>query len=258
MTSGTRDTARRIEAVERAIAVLDAVAGARAEIGTNELARRTGINASSVSRILATLADAGLVEVVPASGRYRLGLRLVQLGNAVLARLDVRELGRPSLERLVEATGETATLSLPGDGDAVTVDFVRSPATVQSVAQIGRPSVGHATAAGKVALAFGRSPLPTPLRAFTARTITDPDVLAREIAVVRRHRWAQAVGEREDDLNAVAAPVRGAAGELVAVLGVQGPASRFGPAPIRAAREAVVDAAAELSGLLGWSADGAR
>lgn len=254
MTPGLRNTARRIEAVERAIQVLDAVAAARGEVGTNELARRTGINASSVSRVLATLADARLVEIVPATGRYRLGLRLVQLGNAVLSRLDVRELGRPSLELLVEATGETATLSLAGEGDAVTVDFVRSPATVQSVAQIGRPSVGHATAAGKVALAFGRTPFPAPpLRAYTPRTITHLDELEREIELVREQGWAQAIGEREGDLNAVAAPVLGAAGDLAAVLGVQGPAARFGPVAMRSAREAAVGAAGELSAALGWS-----
>jgi IclR family acetate operon transcriptional repressor len=254
MTSGPRETARRIEAVERAITVLDAVAAAPGEIGTNELARRTGINASSVSRVLATLADARLVEVVPATGRYRLGLRLVQLGNAVLARLDVRELGRPGLEALVAATGETATLSLPGGGDAVTVDFVRSPATVQSVAQVGRPSIGHATAAGKVALAFGDGELPAPpLRAYTAHTITDPAELEREVELVRVQGWAQAIGEREEDLNAVAAPVLGAGGALEAVVGVQGPAGRFGPAAMRAARDAVIGEAARLSAALGWT-----
>ncbi len=254
MTHPGRETARRIEAVERAVAVLDAVAAAGGDVGTNELSRRTGINASSVSRLLATLADARLVEIVPATGRYRLGVRLVQLGNSVLVRLDVRELGRPCLERLVGLTGETATLSIAGDTDAVTIDFVRSPASVQGVAEVGRPSVAHATAAGKVMLAFGRVALPEgPLRAYTPRTITDPAELQRETARVRARGSAQALGEREDDLNAVAAPVWGAGGELAAVIGVQGPAGRFGAAAVRAARDAVVESAAELSASLGWT-----
>lgn len=253
MAHATRDTARRIEAVERAVAVLEAVAATNGEVGTNELARRTGINASSVSRLLATLSDAGLVEIVPTTGRYRLGVRLVQLGNAVLARLDVRELGRPHLDRLVATTGETATLSLSGNGDAITVDFVRSPASVHSVAQVGRPSVAHATAVGKVVLAFGRQPLPAaPLRAYTERTIVDPAELALEVARVRDRGWAQALGEREDDLHALAAPVRGAGGELAAVLGVQGPAARFVLSAMRAAREPLVAAASDLSAALGW------
>ena len=72
----------------------------------------------------------------------------------MLAQQDVRTLARPLLIRLVDDTGETATLSLPGDEAAITVDFVPSPSSVSSMARVGRPSVPHATAAGKVMLAF--------------------------------------------------------------------------------------------------------
>ena len=150
---------RHVAAVERAFAVLDALADGQ-ELGTNEIARRAGINASTVSRLLATLAAARYVEHVPETGRYRLSLRLVELGNAVLGRLDLRELARPHLQDLVRETGETATLSAPGEHDAVTIDFAHSSSAVQSVAQLGRPSIGHATAAGKVMLAFGDVELP--------------------------------------------------------------------------------------------------
>ena len=91
---------RLVGAVQRAFNVLDALAEADTELGTNEIARRTGINASSVSRLLATLAARGLVEHVQDSGRYRLGLRLLQLGNVVLARLDLRQIARPHLQAL--------------------------------------------------------------------------------------------------------------------------------------------------------------
>ncbi len=158
---------RQVAAVERALAVLDALANGQAELGTNEIARRTGINASTVSRLLATLASAGFVEHVPSSGRYRLGLRLLELGNAVLGRLDLREIARPHLQALAALTGETATLSAPGEGHAVTVDFVQSPATVQSVARLGRPSVAHATATGKLLLAFGGYALPVQPERYT-------------------------------------------------------------------------------------------
>src|SRR4051812_34538334 len=177
MASPPRQAARRVAAVSRALAVLDALA-AGGELGTNELARRTGVNASTVSRLLATLATGRYVEQAP-NGRYRLGVRLVQLGNTVVDRLDLRGLAQPGLRVLVDATGETATLSVPGEHEAVTVDFVRSPSSVQGVAQIGRPSVAHATATGKVMLAFGGATLPPgPLRRFTTKTIADPRVLA--------------------------------------------------------------------------------
>src|SRR5215471_7377286 len=113
-----QSSTRRIGAAERAIVVLDTLADA-GELGTNEIARRSGMTPSTVSRQLGTLAAAGLVERVATSGRYKLGIRLVHLANAVLARLDAREVARPHLVALVEATGETATLSVPGDDDAI-------------------------------------------------------------------------------------------------------------------------------------------
>jgi IclR family acetate operon transcriptional repressor len=247
-----RPAVRRVAAVERAVAVIDALAEG-AELGTNEIARRTGINASTVSRLLATLAGTGLVDHATETGRYRLGLRLLQLGNAVLARLDLREIVRPRLRSLAEETGETATLSAPGERDAVTVDFVQSPSSVRSVASLGRPSVAHATAVGKVLIAFGGVELPEgPLAAYTPRTLTDRQSISEEIERVRSQGWAQAIGEREDDLNAIAAPVWGGRGELAAILGVQGPSSRFDRTGMRAALIPLCDHAAAISQALGW------
>ena len=245
---------RLVGAVQRAFNVLDAMAEVETDLGTNEIARRTGINASSVSRLLATLVAGGFVEHVQDSGRYRLGLRLLQLGNVVLARLDLRQIARPHLQALVESTGETATLSAPGERDAVTVDFVQSPSSVQGVARLGRPSIAHATATGKVLLAFGhRMPPPGPLKAYTARTITQRAALGAELEAVRERGYAYNFGEREDDLHAIAAPVWGSRAELAAIIGVQGPASRFDPATMEAAVRPLLEHTSELSSELGWS-----
>jgi len=244
---------RHVAAVERAFTVLDALADG-GELGTNEIARRTGINASTVSRLLATLASARFVEHVPESGRYRLSLRLIELGNAVLGRLDLRTLARPHLQALVRETGETATLSAPGEHDAITVDFAHSSSVVQSVAQLGRPSVGHATAAGKVMLAFGNVELPTePFTSFTQRTITTRERLAAELTRVRKRGFAEAREEREEGLAAIAAPVRDSSGELAGIIGLQGPASRFDARAARAAVPALLEHALGASIELGWS-----
>jgi DNA-binding IclR family transcriptional regulator len=245
---------RHVASVQRAVAVLDALADGDGDLGTNEIARRTGINPSTVSRLLATLTDAGFVDHDAASGRYRLGLRLLQLGNAVLARIDLRVVARPHLGALVRATGETATLCAPGAQEAVTVDFVLSPSSVQSVAHIGRPSVAHATAIGKVYLACGGELPPRPLAAYTSRTIIDRTALATEIAETAARGWARAVGEREDDLNAIAAPILGDRGELAAILGVQGPAARFGHEAMEGAVGPLLEHAAAISAELGFRA----
>jgi DNA-binding IclR family transcriptional regulator len=246
--------------VLRATQLLDVLASSETPLGVTELARRIGVNASTASRLLATLQDAGLVMRTDGGGPFRLGLKLVTLSDRVLAGLDVRALARPLLERLVAETGETATLSVPGEAEAITVDFVPSPSSVVSMARVGRPSVSHATAAGKVMLAYaggeaahGR-PLPESLTAFTSRTITDPAALAAELDAVRARGWAEAVGEREADLAALAAPAFGRHGELAAILGVQGPAARLPAAARRALRDPLLAAAAELSRALGGEA----
>jgi len=240
-----------VGSVARAIALLDAVAESDGGARVNELARRIGVNPSTASRLLGTLEAGGLVEREP-GGPYRLGLKLVALSDRVLGQLDVRERARPWLAWLVQETGETATLSVPGGGEAITVDFVPSPSSVASLARLGRPSVAHATAAGKVMLAFGPpAGNHVELTAFTDRTITDPSSLHRELDRVRNAGLAEAVGEREPDLNALAAPVLGRGGELVAILGLQGPAARLPAATRKALRDPLVRAARELGQSLG-------
>lgn len=232
--------------LERALAILNVLAEARSDLGTNEIARRTGINPSSASRLLATLARGELVRRSPGSGRYHLGLRLVELGNAALARVDLRDLARPHLTALMEATGETATLSVPGETTAMTLDFVQSGSTVRSVAEIGRPSVPHATAVGKVHLAYGGSLPETELVACTHRTITDRNELDKAVAKVRERGWADGLEERELGLHAVAAPVLDANANLVAIMGLQGPSWRFDVPAIRAAVPLLLEHAAAL------------
>jgi DNA-binding IclR family transcriptional regulator len=241
---------RTVGSVARALALLDALADGPA--GVNALARRIGVNPSSASRLLATLESGGLVEREP-GGPYRLGLHLVALADRVLSRLDVRELARPQLRALVEQTGETATLSVADGDQAVTVDFVPGGSSVLSMARLGRPSIGHATAAGKVLLAItGASP--GVLHAYTDRTITDPAALAVELARVRQAGWAEAEGEREPDLNALAAPVLGRDGTLAAILGLQGPAARLTSARRAEVLPALLSAASAVSRSLGGSA----
>jgi DNA-binding IclR family transcriptional regulator len=220
--------ARPVASVARALALLDALRESEQDLGVNELARRIGVSPSTASRLLATLETAGIVQR-DGSGPFRLGLGLVTLADRVLSRLDLRALARPLLVELMERTGETATLSVPGEHEAITVDSVPSRSSVVSMARLGRPSVAHATAVGKVMLAFGGGALPRErdLKALTDRTITDRARLAREVLSVRQSGYGTVFGERELDVNAIAAPVFDRAGALAAILGLQGPANRL-------------------------------
>jgi DNA-binding IclR family transcriptional regulator len=243
----------RIASSQRAFAILELLA-AEGPLGTNEVARRLGGAASTVSRQLGTLVDTGYAEHDAETGRYRPGIRLVHVANLVLMKLDMRTVARPHLEALVDQTGEAATLSVAGELDAITIDFVPGRHHVQGVAQLGRPSVAHATAAGKVALAFtGRIPEP-PLHAYTQRTITDPAALGEELARIRRRGYAEAYEEREPGLNAIAAPVYGGDEDLAGIVALQGPLPRFGREPARRALPALIARANAISRALGSTA----
>jgi IclR family acetate operon transcriptional repressor len=218
-----------VGSVARAITLLEELRDSEHSLGVNELARRIGVNASTASRLLATLESAGLVQRDDDRGPYRLGLALVTLADRVLSRLDLQALARPVLVELMERTGETSTLSLPGDREAITVDSAPARSSVVSMARLGRPSIAHATAVGKVMLAFGGGPLPPErdLVPLTSKTITDRAGLAAAVKAVRERGYATVFGERDEDVNAIAGPVFDRAGALAAILGIQGPASRL-------------------------------
>jgi DNA-binding IclR family transcriptional regulator len=219
---------RPVNSVARALTLLEELRDSEQSLGVNELARRIGVNASTASRLLATLESAGMVQR-DGQGPFRLGLALVTLADRVLSRLDLQALARPVLVELMESTGETATLSLPGEREAITVDSIPSRSSVVSMARLGRPSIPHATAVGKVMLAFGGGPLPRErdLLALTDRTITDRADLTAEVTSVRERGYGTVFGEREVDVNAIAAQVFDRTGALAAILGLQGPASRL-------------------------------
>jgi IclR family acetate operon transcriptional repressor len=156
------------------------------------------------------------------------------------------------MRQLAAETGETVTLSVSAGAESVTVEFVPGAGSVVSVAQLGRPSVAHATATGKVMLAFGDAPLPEgELEIYTERTITRSKELAAVIKEARRLGYAEAIGEREDDLAALAVPIIGAGSRLIAILGLQGPESRLTEKRRAAVIPALIEAAADVATALG-------
>jgi IclR family transcriptional regulator, KDG regulon repressor len=249
---------RAMREEDRALALLDVLAELPSGARVGELAQRTEINQSTVSRLLGTLMARGFVDRDDATARYRLGLRLVAYADAVLAGLDVRTIARPHLERVVAQTGETATLSVPGGTQPFTIDFVPSPSNVASRGELGRPSVTHATVTGKLLLAFGPLPLerlgPEPYERFTDRTLTTRAELAREVDRVRADGVAYGREEREPGLNAVGAPVLGREQALTAMLSIQGPASRLNPRRMPGLASELRQAADAVGAALGGSA----
>jgi DNA-binding IclR family transcriptional regulator len=218
----------RIAAVQHALQVLASFSAAEPLLGVSEIARRVGVHKSTVSRILATLEEARLVERDPLSGRFRLGAGIVALAGPLLANLDVRDVARPYLEQLALESAESVSLSIWNRWEAVNVDQVLGTGSIKHIAPVGRRNPAHASATGKVFLAHARpgeisETIARGLWRFTERTIVDPDHLHEELARVRRLGYAENVEELEPNLIAVAAPVRDHRGQVVAAVGISAP-----------------------------------
>jgi IclR family transcriptional regulator, acetate operon repressor len=252
MSNEVRDLS--VRSVERAIAILDLLAQGGWQTGA-QLARGLGVHRSTALRLLGTLERHALVERDPRTARYRLGRRLPQLASVVTGEFDLRYLARPICERLAAASGETATFELLIADDIVPIEQSTASNSVVTVNWLGRRYPVHCTASGKAFLAFGPAAvrerlLAVPLEKITPRTVTDPARLAAQLDQARRSGVARTHEELEMGLDAIAAPVFGPDGEMVAALDVSGPSHRLRD---RGDLDRLtVEAAAELSRKLGY------
>jgi len=241
-----------IQSVARAVGVLQALADSEGELGVTELGRRLGVHKATASRLVATLAEHRLVERNPVTDKYRLGFGLIHLAGSAMAGLDLAREARPALEDLAERTQETVNLAVL-DGDAVlNVDQITSQRTVASRSWVGRRTPWHCTSNGKVLVAWLPEPdreilLAAPLEQRTERSITDPQRMRSQLAEITTRGYAQTVEELEQGLNAVAAPVRRADGQVAAAVSVAGPAFRMRPGELPRIARLAMDAAAAIS-----------
>jgi IclR family transcriptional regulator, acetate operon repressor len=241
----------RIRAVDRAVSVLELLAD-RGWVGVTDVARELGVHKSTAFRMLATLERRELVEQSAQTAKYRLGPALSRLGRAAATDPDVLRHSRPVLERLAAATGKTVNLAVLDGADVVYLEQVAGRPSVLGVNWLGRRTPLHATAAGKVLLAFmpdrlRKEHLLPRLDRLTPQTVTDPGLLEDQMAVIRRDGYGWTVEELELGLNAVAAAVRSGDGDVVAAVSVSGPASQIPPEDIEALGEMTRAAADDIS-----------
>ena len=245
-----------VQSVDRAVSVMEFLSR-RGWSGVAEVARELDIHKSTAYRLLTTLRDRGVVEQDAATEKYRLGFGLVLLARAVSADLDILRCARPVCERLSEHTKETVTIAVLEGDDAVVIHQSISRASALGVDWTGRHTPLHATAAGKIFLAYMPEGqllriLEGPLERFTENTIVDPASLKDHTGKVRDEGYGYTVEELETGLNAVGAPIRRADGAVVGAASVSGPAFRLPPDALPEISELSKRAATEISRCLGF------
>jgi DNA-binding IclR family transcriptional regulator len=256
--SATGEGTQLLSSVQNALRVLDCFSATDRELGVSELARRLGLGKSTVHRLCTTLAAGGLLDHNPETGRYRLGLRLYELGALVGVHLDLHEAASPALNDVRNRTGETVQLAVLDGREVVYVERLESSHTVRLFGRVGHRNSAHCTSTGKVLLAY----LPEAeldalldgwvLEPRTPYTITDHGALRQALAEVRRRGWGENANEVEMGVASVGAPIRDASGTVVAALSVAGPAMRLDGGSLRRFASVVVEAADAVSRRLGY------
>jgi len=250
-----------IQTVSNALRLLEMFEGEE-RLGVTELSRRLDLHKNNVFRLLATLEQAGYIEQCAEDDQYRLGVRSLELGHSYARSNALLGRARPILEQLVAELGETAHLALERDDHVAHLDGVVPDELVVTSLRLGVRLPLHATALGRVLLAFApgerreafaRDRAAAGLEALTPRTIVDGDKLRDQLRAVASQGFAVDVEECRRGLLCAAAPVHDASGTTLAALSVSAPSVRVSVDDLhRRIVPAVQAAAHELSRQLGY------
>ncbi|ANZ34827.1 IclR family transcriptional regulator [Lentzea guizhouensis] len=254
---GNSDSVAQVQSVDRAISVLEMLA--QGEAGITEIAGELGVHKSTVSRLVSVLEARGLVEQLGERGKYAIGFGVVRLAGAATGRMDLTKLGQPVCQSLADSFGETVNIAVHDAGVAINITQARGSAAVSAVNWIGQRTPLHATSSGKVLLAFlpdaeRKRLVSLPLDAYTEKTVVDGTRLLAELETVAEQGFAACFEELELGLHAVAVPVRGHRGEVVAAMSASGPSYRLSRQRVEEIVPAMSTAAADLSAQLGYFA----
>ncbi|MGE5398456.1 MAG: IclR family transcriptional regulator [Chitinophagales bacterium] len=226
-----------VQSVERSLSILEALATKREPMTLSDIGKICELKPSTVHRLLATLIRQGFAAQDSMTGKYRLGLKIFQIGNASLYSLDLRSIARPHLSRLGELCEETVNLVVFGRSiqgpEMVYIDQIESPKTIRTIAKIGSKVPIHCTGSGKVLLAYmSTRELENILKSltleeYTNRTITDSKELLAVVKKVQENGYALDLEETELGVVCVAVPIWNYENQVIGTISISGPANRM-------------------------------
>jgi DNA-binding IclR family transcriptional regulator len=253
----TEQRETRIQVLGKVSAVLDLLLDEPRELRLVDVERRLGMSRSTAFRLLGSMEHEGLVDRDPATGGYRLGLRLMQLGMAVSRRLDLREVAGPALAELTAATSQTAFLSIRRHFEAVCIDRVSGSHVDVLALMLGGALPLHVGAAPRVLLAamedaevddYLRS---EPLRPLTPHSLTTRDALLHDVEQTRARGYAFSQEDVSPGVSALGAPIRDRDQRVVAAVSISDVSPSYSDAAVPELVDRIQAAAAAISARLG-------
>ncbi len=250
-----------VQSIGRAFAIIEEIARNRDGIGLAELSKRVGLHNSTTFHLVKTMVSLGYVRQLKDSKRYRIGRPLFALAASALDEIEMMSLATPVLDDLARATGESAHFSVPMGDAVVVLARTSGPGAFQLTDRVGVVRPAHCTALGKIMLAalapdqFARYLQRAELKAYTPKSITSAEQLAREIAEVRRAGLAVDDGEFDSELRCAALPVRNFSGQVIGAIGISGPVWRLSIEALQKRARIVRAAADRLSAEFGYAGE---
>src|SRR6266481_7684288 len=254
----------RVQVLDRALAALAILADRSSECSLAELCLELKLHKSTVHRLMMVLEQHRLVVKNPDTGRYRLGLKLFELGSKAIEGLDLRAGARPYLDRLQNEFSETLFFCILHDGQVFYMEKVESQKSVRTACTVGSRAPAYCTAVGKAMLAelseaeVNKIVRRWGLKPVTPNTIRTASALKVELKAVRSRGYAIDDEEKEEGLRCIGAAVRSHSGKLAAAMSVSGPAFRMSKERVPEIGRALMEAATKLSAELGYQAPSAE
>src|SRR6266478_6271334 len=247
----------RIHVIDRAAQILDCFGFDHQELSVSEIGAKTHLHRSTAHRILMALEYNDLIQQNPENGKYRLGIKLFRLGHQAVSHLNLREICRPFLTRIMNETKETVHLAVLDEDQVLYLDKVEGPHALRMPSRVGRRIPTYCTSLGKAMLAcLGDQEIRNILRVqvlrpYTANTVKTLSQLLTDLRAARK-RYAVDNEEIEIGLRCVGAPIKDYTGAMVGALSVAAPSARLASPKISAVGRLVVATAEEISEKLGY------
>lgn len=250
-----------VKSIVKAVDILSFLASSDAGQPLGAVSRELGMHPTTARRLLMSLQHTGMVHQDSESRLYFLGLRLLELGSRVPQQNNLVQRARPVLEQLVQECMETAYLAVYNEGSVVYLDTVECERTIKTTVQIGQSRPAHTTGTGQVLLSHLsddalRAFVAQPLEKRTAKTITDETALRAALDRIRRDGYAVTVGEHDEGVSSVAAPIMDFTGRVVAAISLSGPSYRLDEAALSRMAASVTKAARQISTKMGATGAG--
>lgn len=248
---------RLLTSLDRGLRLLEMLCSQGGEQGVTALADQLGMSKAGVYRLLFTLEAHGFVQRAQQTGKYRLGMRIWEIGQCVVSELGLQQAARSVIEALARETGESIHIGVLDGNDVVYIDQAIGALPLQAPIFVGQRFPAPPLGIGKVLLAFGpeerhETVLRQHLERFTDSTITDSGAYRRELHAVRECGYALNRGEFKSEVSAIAAPIHDYRGIAIAALSISGPSTRYTDEHVKRLIPIVLRATEEISRQLGY------